>query len=174
MTLACSLVDTFLTIASQRAVRRYTDRPVPEEVVARILDAGRVAGSARNRQPWTFVVLGDPDRRARLAPAVYEPSNIAGAALCVAVLGSGSALDAGRAIQNMTLAAWNDGVGSCPNGIADQATAAEALGLREGEEATIVLSFGYPRTARDPERRTAGEWIERADRKPAGEIVRRL
>lgn len=47
-------MDTFLAIASKRDTRRYAERPIPEEAVGRILEAGRVAGSARNRQPWRF------------------------------------------------------------------------------------------------------------------------
>ena len=52
-------VDVFTAIASKRDERRYADRPIPDDVVTRILDAGRLAGSAVNRQPWTFVVVTD-------------------------------------------------------------------------------------------------------------------
>ena len=168
-------VDAYLAIASKREVRTYADRPLLDDVERRILDAGRVSGSSRNRQQWTFVVLG-PETRERAAETVYAPGNLQGAALSVAVVMRGrgpTSFDAGRAAQNMMLAAWNDGVGSCPNGVADHDRMAELLGLGDDERVTIVLSFGYPARPVDPERRSAEEWIERADRKPFDDVVRR-
>jgi nitroreductase len=163
-------VDTFLAITSRRETRRYSDRSIPDEVRRQILDAGRLAGSARNRQAWRFLVVESADRRAALADAVYEPGNVRGAQLVVAILAKAS-LDTGRCMQNMLLAAWNAGVGSCPNGIADDVKAHEALGLDPEEPIAIVLTFGYPERERDPHRRTPEEWSERADRKPLDEIV---
>jgi nitroreductase len=166
-------MDTFLAIASKRDTRSYADRSIPEDVVGRILDAGRLAGSARNRQPWRFLVVESPERRGRLAEAVYAPDNVLGARLVV-VIQSSSAMDIGRCMQNMMLAAWNDGVASCPNGIADAERARAALGLGEDEPVATVLTFGYPARERDPESRPAEEWLARADRKPLDELVQRL
>jgi nitroreductase len=165
-------VDTWLAIASRREVREYAERDLPEEVVSRILDAGRLAGSARNRQPWRFLVVESAEARAALAEAVYAPGNVRGARLIVAIVGR-SGLDTGRCAQNMLLAAWNDGVGSCPNGLRDPERAQAALGLA-GEEIALVLTFGYPARDRDPLRRTAEEWSVRADRKPLDELVERI
>ena len=160
-------MDVYLAITSKRDERRYAERPVPPEALRRILDAGRLAGSARNRQPWEFVVVSDPTN---LAKTVYEPSNLEGAALVVAIVGR-SGLDTGRAAQNMMLAAWDEGIASCPNGISDPAGAEAILG---GEPA-IVISFGYPAGGgRDPAARTAEEWSERANRKPLEELVRTI
>src|SRR5262249_41703485 len=153
--------------------RSYADRPVPGETVERILEAGRLAGSARNRQPWRLFVVESVDRCSRLAEAVYAPDNIRGAQLVIAVVGS-SGLDGGRCIQNMMVAAWNEGVASCPNGIADAGRAREVLGLDEEDEVAVVLSFGYPAHGRSGESRTIEEWISRADRKPLDEVVRRI
>ena len=163
-------MDTFLAIASRRETRDYSDRPIPEEVTNRILDAGRLAGSARNRQPWRFVVVESDDARSRLADAVYAPENVRGATLVVAIVGR-SGLDIGRCVQNMLLAAWNDGVGSCPNGLKAPEDAQRALGLDADDEIGIVLTFGYPARDRDPKRRTPDEWSDRADRKPLDELV---
>jgi nitroreductase len=68
-------VDAFLAVASKREVRGYSDRPVPDAAVRRILEAGRIAGSSRNRQPWRFLVVGDPGVRERVAEAVFAPGN---------------------------------------------------------------------------------------------------
>jgi nitroreductase len=165
-------MDTWLAVASRREVREYADRELPEEIVRRILDAGRLAGSAVNRQPWRFLIVDDPDVRAQLVEAVYVPENVQGAKLVVAVLGKGS-IDTGRAMQNMLLVAWNEGVGATPNGLQDMERAREALGLGEDDQLAIVLTFGYPARARDPSRRTPEEWSARADRKPLDELVER-
>ena len=163
-------MDTYLTIASKRDERRYADRPVPPDVVERILDAGRLAGSSQNKQPWQFIVVETPERRMALADAVYALDNVRGASLVVAVVAKG--FDLGRAAQNMMLAAWNDGVASCPNGLRDAAAAGEALGLGVDEELGIVLSFGYLARPRDVEGRSAGEWSRRANRKALSEVAR--
>jgi nitroreductase len=166
-------MDTFLAITSKRDTRSYADQPIPEDVVQRILDAGRIAGSARNRQPWRFLVVDSAERREQLAEAVYAPDNVRGARIVVAIQSS-SAMDVGRCMQNMMLAAWNEGVASCPNGIADAERARLALGLDEDKPVATVLTFGYPARERDPESRPADEWSIRADRKPLDELVERL
>ncbi len=170
-------MDTYLAIASRREGRKYADRAVSEGVRHRILDAGRLAGSSQNRQPWHFYVLDDRALVERVAETVYAPSNLLGATLVVVitVAGKGSLpFDAGRAAQNMMLAAWNEGVAGCPNGMKDSEKTAELLGLEEGEKPAIILSFGYPQRERDPESRSAEEWSERANRKPLDELVTRL
>jgi nitroreductase len=168
-------VDTFLAIVSRREVREYADRPVAEDVVRRILEAGRLSGSSSNKQQWRFFLVKSEEAREGLAELVYAAQNVSGAAFVVviAVHGRGpTSFDAGRAAQNMLLAAWSEGVGGCPNGTPDRAAVASLLGLEEGEEPAIILSFGYPARERDPERRSPEEWIERANRKPFDEVVR--
>ena len=171
-------MDTFLTIATKRDQRRFAPRPVPDEIVAEILDAGRLTGSARNRQPWRFLVLG-PGAAERAAAATFRPANVTGAPLAIllTVQEGGSRLsgfDAGRAAQSMMLAAWSAGVTSCPNGIADPAALAAAMGLRQDETPVTILSFGYPDPARHPERRDAAEWSRRANRLPIEDLAVRV
>jgi nitroreductase len=166
-------MDTFLTVASKRDTRRYADSPIPNDVERRILEAGRLSGSARNRQPWRFLLVESADRREQLAAAVYAGENVRGAQLVVAITGSGG-LDTGRCVQNMMLAAWNEGLASCPNGIADADAARAALGLGADDAVATVLTFGYPAHGRTGESRPVDEWIARADRKPLDELVSRL
>jgi nitroreductase len=167
-------MDTFLAIVSRREVREYADRPIEPEARRRILEAGRLSGSSQNKQPWRFVVVESEQRRTALADLVYTPGNVRGAKLIVvlAVHGSGPAsFDAGRAAQNMMLTAWNDGIGSCPNGTPDRGAVSELLGLRDGEGPAIILTFGYPARPVDPESHSPEEWIERKNRKPFDEVV---
>ncbi|HEX6390848.1 MAG TPA: nitroreductase family protein, partial [Solirubrobacteraceae bacterium] len=115
---------------SKREVRAYAPREIEPEVERRILEAGRVAGSSKNRQARRFVVVRDDGVREEVASCVYAGDNVRGAALVVAIVvgkKGPTAFDAGRAAQNMMLAASNDGVGSCPNGIADAERLREAL-----------------------------------------------
>ena len=169
-------MDTYLAVASKRDWRSYADRPVPSEVERRILDAGRVAGSAMNKQPWVFVVVESPEAKERVAQAVYAQDNVRNAALVIAIAteGGGAPLDVGRAMQNMFLAAWNDGVVSCPNGMPDPAVAAKALGFEDGLLPVSIPSFGYPKRLLDPESKTPEEWSAEANRKPLEELVRRI
>jgi nitroreductase len=170
-------VDTYLAIASRRDQRRYRPEPLSDDVVGRILDAGRLAGSASNRQPWTFVVPEGRSRVEAVAETVYVPDNVLGAGLVVAVVVTGKgpvSFDAGRAAQSMLLAAWNEGVASCPNGIAERDALHAALELGEEETPVIVLTFGLPERLRDPASRTAEDWSARANRRPLGDVVRRL
>jgi nitroreductase len=170
-------MDVRLAVASRRETRDYAPGSVPAGAVERILDAGRLAGSSRNRQPWTFVIPEGRERVERLAAAVYQPENVRGAALVVAVAVRGKGpvgFDAGRAVQNMLLQAWSDGVGGCPNGIADFDAARAALELGDEDTIATVLSFGLPARPRDVSARDADAWSARANRRPLDDVVRRL
>ena len=157
-------MDAFLAIASKRDERRYADRPVADEIVTRILDAGRLSGSSQNKQLWQFVVVSDTDA---LANAVWAPENVRTAGLVVAITGEPGMFDVGRCAQNMMLAAWDAGVVSCPNGIRDPERAAEVV----GGEVKMILSFGYPLRELHVEDRSAEQWSARANRKPLDDLV---
>jgi nitroreductase len=108
------------------------------------------------------------------AKCVFVPTNVSTAALAVAIVigARGPAgFDAARAAQNMMLAAWNDGVGSCPNGVSEPDELARLLELHDPERVATIASFGYPAREVDPARRSPEEWIAAADRKPFDEIV---
>jgi nitroreductase len=161
-------VDVYLAIASKRDQRDYAETPIPEDVTRRILDAGRLSGSSRNSQAWEFVIVEAAQER--LADAVWEPRNVLGAKLVVAICGEAQGVDVGRCAQNMMLCAWGEGVTSCPNGIRDADAAAEICGAT----VKLVLTCGYPARPRNPASRPAEEWSARANRKPLDELVRRV
>jgi nitroreductase len=83
------VVDASLALVTKRDTRRYAERAVPEAVVRRVLEGGRLAGGSRNRQPWRFVIVADPALRERLADRVYVRCNVRGPALLIAIVVSG-------------------------------------------------------------------------------------
>jgi len=161
-------MDAFLAIASKRDLRDYAETAIPSDVERRILEAGRIAGSSQNRQAREFVVV--EQAKDELANAVYAPRNVATARLVVAIVGTAGGVDSGRAAQNMMLAAWSEGVVSCPNGVRH----AELANRICGGDVKLVLSFGYPAKDWDANAHSAEEWLARARRKPFDEIVRRV
>jgi nitroreductase len=168
-------MDTWQAIDTTRAIRKFADRPLDPKHLARILDAGRRSGSSKNQQNWDFVVCTDRAHLTELAGVGPFAQHLAGAAVAVALVTPDPATadaplsvmwDLGRAAQNMTLAAWELGIGSVPATVYDQALARELLGLPPGRHCEFLLSFGYPL---DPEALT---WAKRAGgRKPLEAIV---
>ncbi|MBI1886311.1 MAG: nitroreductase [Chloroflexi bacterium] len=142
------MTDVYKTIVTKRDSRAYSQKPLSQETVRRILQAGRMAGSSKNSQPCRFVVLQDRERKEELAKCGQFAAHIPSAPLIVAITvpGAGQAFDVGRAAQNMMLAAWGEGVTSCPVAMHDEECARQALGLPEGHRAAIVIGFGYAET----------------------------
>jgi nitroreductase len=173
-------VDAHLAIVSKREVREYSDRPVPDEILRKVLQAGRATGSSKNTQPWRFVVLEDEAHRRDLASAMMAPANLAGCAVGIAVvlLNERLRFDAGRVAQNMMVAAWAEGVGSCPSSVRPDQQDRVRADLRLPPDAVVatILTLGYPapgavhppRPDADPEKILA-----RIDRLPLEQIVHR-
>lgn len=142
------------TIRGKRDTRAYTNRPIDEQTLTRILRAGRQAGSAKHAQPVRFVVLTDPMHKRELAACGDFTPHLLTAPLVVALVlvppegqfdpVRATAFDAGRAAQNMMLAAWAEGITSCPVTMHRGADAARVLRLPEGHEVIWVIAFGYP------------------------------
>jgi nitroreductase len=134
------------TILSKRDSRSYKDTEISEETLREILQAGRMSGSSKNTQPWAFVVLRAAERKAELAACGQFAQHVPNAPLVIAVVlaSNGGDFDAGRAAQNMMLAAWANGVTSCPVAMHDLECAARALDLPEGHRVAMIISFGYP------------------------------
>jgi len=139
-------MDAYLAIVGKREVRRYRPKPVPAEVLTQIVEAGRASGSSRNQQPWRFIVITDAPRLRALAPLVSRPANLEAcpAAIVVALTNPRMQFDAGRTAQNMMLAAWALGVGTCPNTPLQDTTIKELLGLPAETSVPTILSLGYP------------------------------
>ncbi len=163
-------------IRGMRAVRRFADRRVPEEILGRLLEAGRWAGSAKNRQPWHFIVVRDLALLGRLATCGQYASHLRGAALVVVIVtgaGRWDDLDAGRCAQNMMLAAWAEGIGSCIASLHHEAKARAALGVPPEMKIQMALSFGYPTPGPDDtiEGLPKAQVLASLGRKPLEELV---
>ena len=150
--------DAFDTIRTKRMVRRFENRPLEAEHLARIVDAGRHAASSKNQQRWDFVVVEGRAQLEALSRSGPYAGHVAGAAAAVALVtpdprapgGSLSVVwDLGMAAENMMLAAWELGVGSCPATVYEQAVAHEVLKLPSDRFCGWILSFGYPADAED-------------------------
>ena len=106
-------MNIYQTIKTMRAVRQYTDQPVGDELITRILEAGRWTGSAKNVQPWKFIVVKDRETLNRLAGCGNYASHLRQAPCAIVVVTEGIGrgdFDSGRAVQNMMLAAWGEGL----------------------------------------------------------------
>ena len=139
-------MDAYSCILTKRDSRSYADRLIDDETLGRMLQAGRMAGSSKNTQPWRFVVLRDPARKAELAACGQFAQHVPAAPLVIGIVlaPGGGTFDAGRAAQNMMLAAWNEGITSCPVAMHDRDCAARVLALPDEHVVAIVITFGYP------------------------------
>lgn len=141
-------------IRTKRDTRAYADRPIPDDTLERVLRAGRKAGSAKHAQPVRLVLLRDPERKRELAACGDFTAHLLTAPVVVAIVTlpdagqwepvRATSFDAGRAAQNMMLAAWAEGVTSCPMTMHRHDDAARVLDLPPDHRVTWVLAFGYP------------------------------
>ena len=160
-------MDVFQCIRTRRTIRDFKPDPVPDDVVHRILQAARWAPSSSNTQPWHFIVVRNTDTIARLGEICTQGTFIGSAQLAIAVVMGETRrpqLDAGRALQQMELVAWSEGLGTCFVGIRgeQQDEVKRLLGIPEDMELITVLPFGYRIM------RPAGTGTPR---KPMGEIT---
>jgi nitroreductase len=139
-------MDIYKAIISKRDTRAYLDKPIPDEALHRILNAGRMAGSSKNSQPCRFIVMRDRANIERLASAGDFTAAMRTAPLVIAILleEGWRPFDVGRAAQNMMLAAWNEGITSCPVGIQHVEEGRKAVGAPDNFEVHMVVCFGYP------------------------------
>ena len=137
-------------IRTKRAIRKFQDKPLPEDIVRVILNAGRRSQSSKNNQAWQFIAIQEKATLKALSECGEWAGHIAGAALCVAILTPEptgkfqTMFDAGQAAAFMQLSAWELGIGSCPASIYDFERARGILEFPPEWHLRIALSFGYP------------------------------
>ena len=142
--------NTIGTIMERRSIRNYRPDPIPEEHIEQILEAGRQAPSAGNRQPWHFVVVRDPELRKKTAQACHGQTWMADAALIVAAIGRPEIsekwhlIDPAIALQTMILAAHSLGYGTCWIGSFDEDEVKEVLGIPTNLKVVCLTPVGVP------------------------------
>jgi nitroreductase len=159
-------------IRNKRAVRQFQVRPLEEQEVLAILNAGRRSQSAKNSQPWHFIAIQDKATLKALSGLGEWAGHLAGAALGVAIITPhpdtrfSVMFDAGQSAAYMQLAAWEMGIGSCLATIYESDKARQILGFPDDQHIRIAISFGYPL---DEEALTT--WPRKGGRRPLDEIV---
>lgn len=166
-------METWDAIRSRRDVRQFSDKPIPDALLERVLDAGRRAPSAGNLQPWDFVLVTDRDQLLDLAGVWQGAGHIAGAQAAIALVSSVPndpmqrsvlAFDLGQATILMALAAADLGIATAHSAAEDQQKAQIVLGFPEGKFLAFMLSVGYP-----ADRPLA--IIHKPDRRPYADVV---
>ena len=151
-----SLVDVVL---SRRSIRKYEQKKIPSEVLGKILEAGRKAPSAANRQPWHFIVVTDDAIKLELSKGLFNkhikksPVTIVGCADQGFVNRKWSIVDTTIALQNMVIAAWAVGVGSCWVGDFKEEKVRRLLNIPNKWKVVALISLGYPAEKPRPTRR---------------------
>jgi nitroreductase len=139
----------FETVRTVLAVREFEDRPIPEDLLDRIVEAGRLTASSMNLQPWHFVLVTSRDGLRELGAQISTGRYVATSAAAVVIAyerdSEYGVSDASRAIQSMILVAWAEGVGSNWTGFGGLDRVAVQVGLPDTFEALAVVPFGYPK-----------------------------
>ena len=167
-------MNVYEAIRAKRAIRQFQDKPLPDEVVHQILNAGRLSQSSKNTQPWQFIAIRDRAQLVALSKTGTWAGQLAGAALGVAILTTDpgekfqTMFDAGQAAAYMQLAAWELGVGSCLASIYEAEQARAVLQFPGEWHLRIAISFGYPAPEAVQPRPPRPE-----GRKPLDEVVHR-
>jgi nitroreductase len=168
-------MQTWEAIRSRRNVRSFEDRPVPDDHLDEILEAGRRSPSSQNWQPWDFVVVTDRDQLIRLSQVWQGAGHVAGSAATIVLVASPPKqerrrgtlyYDLGQATMSMMIAAAGLGIGSCHSSVGDQDMARSVLGVPPEKFCPYMISLGYP--ADRPL-----DLVRRPNRRPFDEVVHR-
>jgi nitroreductase len=158
-------MEVFEAIRTVLAVRRFKDTPIPGSIVREIVEAGRLTASGGNRQPWHFIVVQNKETLLQLGQLAHTGPYIAQAPMAVVVATDPSPYaisDGSRAVQDMILAAWSEGVGSNWVGFNNLPEINPVLGIPREASVLTIVPFGYP-----AEKIGKGK----KERKPLGEVA---
>lgn len=159
-------MEMYEQLISRLEVRDFApDQKISEEVIRKVVEAGRLAPSAMNRQPWKFVIVRDQDQLNRLAELNPHARYVGQAGFAVGIYIKESRfgeIDATRAITHMQLAAWvvTPRLGSCFNFGWDSEHVAKILGPVDGFRLFTIIPFGYPKKSKILGKKTRKSWSE--------------
>jgi nitroreductase len=144
-------LSLFDVILNRRSIRKYEDKEISKEILHQILEAGRQAPSAANRQPIHFVVVTDSEAKNELSKGLFAkhvknaPIVVVGCADEKSLLtGKWAVVDATIALQNMVIAAWTFNIGSCWIGSFSEEKVQELLKIPDKWKVVALLTLGYP------------------------------
>jgi nitroreductase len=141
-------MNTLDAIRTKRAIRQFSDKSVPEDVIRAILNAGRLS---QNSQPWTFVVVRERETLKELSTCGRYAEHAAQSAFVVALVSDVDwAFDIGQTAAYLQLAAWEQGVGSCPIYFHEAVKAKAILGIPAEKHFDMAIAFGYPAHSQPP------------------------
>ena len=143
-------------INKRESIRDYESTPVPEDKLLKVLEAARLAPSGANRQPWKFIVVREDKRRRELAEASGGQQHVGKTPVVIAAVATapdslmmcgvpGYAVDLAIAVDHITLAAVDEGLGTCWIGAFSQEKAREAMEIPESCRIVALLTLGFPR-----------------------------
>ncbi len=140
-------MDVFEAVRTVLSVRKYQNKPVPQDVIHRVVEAGRLTASSMNGQPWHFIVVEDQNTLRKLGELVKTGPYVAQSAFTIVVAMQDtkfSVSDGSRAIQSMILTAWDAGVGSNWAGFMNIDDVKPVLGIPNDLFVLAAVPFGYP------------------------------
>ncbi|MDD4650754.1 MAG: nitroreductase family protein [Methanothrix sp.] len=153
-------MDMMQAIRSRRSIRAFLDRPVEEDKLLAVLEAGRLAPSARNMQDWKFIVVQDAAARRKLAAAARDQQFVGQAPVVIAACGTSDlvmtcgqpayAIDVTIALDHMTLAATSLQLGTCWIGAFYEDKVKEILGVPPEIRVVALMPIGYPAQMPEP------------------------
>jgi nitroreductase len=158
-------------IKNRKSIRDYEDTPIPEDKLLRVLEAARLAPSGSNRQAWKFIVVRDSKRRQKLAQAAEGQTFVGKAPVVIAAVSTmpdlvmicgvpACVVDLAIAVDHITLAAADEGLGTCWIGAFSQQTARDILKIPDKYQIVALLPLGYPKqTGRPKVRKSLNEII---------------
>ena len=149
----------------RRSIRRYKDKAIDQEALLNVLEMARIAPSGANRQPWKLVVVMDQERKAQLVPLCKNQKFVETCSAFVAGIADTtqrwSHVDLAIAMDHLSLAALDKGLGSCWIGAFDADGLKEFLGVPEEMEVAVCMTLGYPDEVPDNRsRKSLGELVE--------------
>jgi nitroreductase len=158
-------MDIVTAMRKRRSIRRYKDKPVDQETLLDILEMARIAPSGANRQPWKLVVVMEPARRKDLVPLCKNQKFVEDCAAFVAGIADVSQrwshVDLAIAMDHLSLAALDKGLGTCWIGAFDQEGLGSFLDVPTGMEVAVCMTIGYPNEVPDTRtRKSLGELVE--------------
>ena len=136
-------------LKERRSIRNFQDKMIPDEEIKMILEAGRWAPSASNRQPWKFIVIKNREFLKRMAKTAIYGSFVRKAPVAIAIVGNMKEnpnwyiQDTSLVSMNMQLMAWSLGIGTCWIGSMDREKAKKILGLGKEDFLLTILPLGY-------------------------------